>query len=123
MTETREIETDSKHLRVSVDEEAWRRAQLWELKNWQKQNYIFFKIAIKLRYMIRFYMGKRHPKPGDDWNYWWAEQFENYQVLPKKVSRAIELGSGPYTNLRLILKTTEIDSVICSDPLAEYYIK
>jgi len=60
---------------------------------------------------------------GDYWNYWWREQFENYSAIPKRLDSAIELGCGPYTNMRLILLDRCIDYVVCSDPLAREYIK
>ena len=35
----------------------------------------------------------------------------------------IELGCGPYTNTRLILKGRRAGRVVCSDPLADEYLK
>jgi SAM-dependent methyltransferase len=59
----------------------------------------------------------------DDWNTWWYHQFEEYRVISSTLTNAIELGCGPYTNLRLILKDRKADHVVCSDPLAGHYIK
>jgi SAM-dependent methyltransferase len=60
---------------------------------------------------------------GDDWNLWWREQFNNYEFLPGHLGDFIELGCGPYTNTRLIVKGREARRIICSDPLAREYLK
>ena len=60
---------------------------------------------------------------GDDWNYWWAEQFDGYRFLPEKLGEFIELGCGPYTNTRIIFQERTASRVVCSDPLAETYIQ
>src|SRR5258708_28645056 len=39
---------------------------------------------------------------GDDWNYWWLDAFEGYRALPARLGPALEVGSGPYSNIRLI---------------------
>jgi ubiquinone/menaquinone biosynthesis C-methylase UbiE len=60
---------------------------------------------------------------GDDWNYWWMHEFENYSLLPKSVGKSLEVGSGPYSNSRLISKVVNIGEIHCTDPLMEVYKK
>ena len=59
----------------------------------------------------------------DDWNTWWQDQFERYSFLPPKMDRAMEIGCGPYTNIRLIRKASSIRTILCSDPLVGAYSK
>src|SRR4029078_6672552 len=59
---------------------------------------------------------------GGDWNTWWAHHFEDYRFLPQRLESAIELGCGPYTNIRLITHGREIDRIVCSDPLIRDYL-
>jgi SAM-dependent methyltransferase len=59
---------------------------------------------------------------GDDWNSWWAKQFDHYQFLPENLGDYVELGCGPYTNTRLILRGRHADRVVCSDPLSAHYV-
>jgi SAM-dependent methyltransferase len=44
-------------------------------------------------------------------------------MLPKTIGNALELGCGPYTNIRLIREGRSIPSIICSDPLAAHYVQ
>lgn len=60
---------------------------------------------------------------GDDWNHWWALRFDGYETLPIEGRNAIELGCGPFTNLRIILQDRYFKHVVCSDPLAKEYIQ
>jgi SAM-dependent methyltransferase len=60
---------------------------------------------------------------GDDWNEWWRDAFDGYAMLPDEVHNAIELGCGPYTNIRLIRERCSIQHVVCSDPLACEYLR
>ncbi|MEW6157508.1 MAG: class I SAM-dependent methyltransferase, partial [Verrucomicrobiota bacterium] len=60
---------------------------------------------------------------GDDWNYWWKTQFDHYRFLPRSVPNALEVGCGPYTNLRLIRETCQPDHIVLSDPLIRTYVK
>jgi SAM-dependent methyltransferase len=84
----------------SVSLDRWKMAQKWELDVWKKCQEI-----------------------GDDWNIWWASHFDKYSFLDKNIGKAIELGCGPFTNLRLILPNRIWDRLVCSDPLAGEYIK
>ena len=59
---------------------------------------------------------------GDDWNHWWMQKFNNYREIPKALDQVIELGCGPFTNVRLIRKRRTIRRIVCSDPLARDYV-
>ena len=58
----------------------------------------------------------------DDWNHWWALQFEGYGFLPPIVDNYIEVGCGPYTNTRLDLRDRRARHIVCSDPQALRYV-
>jgi SAM-dependent methyltransferase len=59
---------------------------------------------------------------GDDRNLWWREQFDRFEFLPRDLGDYIELGCGPYTNTRLILRGRSAQRVVCSDPLIRTYL-
>ena len=101
-----------------VSKEIWDRAQQYELKAWKWQNSWVNSIVDAGK---RFF-GHKGVTVGDDWNNWWCEKFNNYEVIPNQNENAIELGCGPYTNIRLILNKKAIDHVVCSDPLVNEYI-
>jgi SAM-dependent methyltransferase len=51
-----------------------------------------------------------------------AASFDDYSVLARcEFKRAIELGCGPFTNLRVIARRTRIESCVLLDPLIESY--
>lgn len=108
---------------TKVNEERWRSAQQWELRHWvntQKQRALWGKNYIwRLLSLLRVVPQYR----GDDWNVWWARQFDNYNFLPPRVERAIELGCGPYTNMRLIVERCKAAEIVLSDPLIESYLQ
>lgn len=110
-------------LTLAVSEERWRRAQEWEAAFWRSQNPAAAQtLAARAKRLVKRALGMRSVTEGDDWNHWWAEQFENYRALPSRMESAIELGCGPYTNLRLILPGREVRRVVCSDPLMKHYL-
>jgi len=114
---------------LKVSEERWQKAQQWEAALWSsyttKHPY--------LKILAKFIKGLAKPKLlydmikyrdfycGDDWNYWWKNAFENYKALPKFFEKALEVGCGPYTNMRLISKHCKIQDIYCSDPLMDVY--
>ena len=59
---------------------------------------------------------------GDDSNAWWKEQFDGYAFLPREVNNALEVGCGPYTNMRLILEQCRARHLFLSDPLIRTYV-
>lgn len=106
-----------------VSAEAWQRAQTWERQHWvgaQKargkygKNYIWRMLAL-------LGMVPRHR--GDDYNRWWQQQFRDYSFLPETVANAIEVGCGPYTNMRLIQQRCKPRHLVLSDPLIRTYVK
>jgi len=60
---------------------------------------------------------------GNDWNDWWSHQFEGYRFLPAQIGDYVELGCGPYTNTRLIVKGRNVRRIVCSDPLITSYLR
>lgn len=83
-----------------VSQERWAQAQKWEGDVWA---------------------GCVTPD-GDDWNNWWAAHFDSYKFLPTNLGDVIELGCGPYTNIRVIMRGRAWKRVVCSDPLASRYL-
>lgn len=60
---------------------------------------------------------------GDDYNYSHATGFDNYSSLKGLTfERAIELGCGPFTNLRIIADVCAIVECDLLDPLIESYL-
>ena len=108
----------------AVDKDRWKRAQDWELAFWRREQH---KTGVKgtalrvLRPALQAVRSKR--ATGDDWNGWWRDQFDGYDFLPKHLGDYIELGCGPYTNTRLVIRGHTADRVVCSDPLADEYVK
>lgn len=90
---------------TKIDHERWIKAQEFEKKCWDEAWYL-----------------------GDDWNKWWYEKFEQYSVLEKNLPddvQLIEVGCGPFTNVRLIESTLQYKKVLkihLSDPLIESYL-
>jgi SAM-dependent methyltransferase len=109
--------------RLAVDRERWERAQAWELAFWrgaQRKTGARRIIYPLVRPLLVALESKR--ATGDDWNLWWRRQLESYRFLPVNLGDVIELGCGPYTNVRLILRGRTARRVVCSDPLAGEYV-
>ena len=93
---------------IRVDHERWLLAQQYEKKTWDEN----FQLC-------------------DDWNSWWKKRFEDYSLIEehlrdKKNISIIEVGCGPFTNVRLIesvLSYSDIKKITLSDPLLESYKK
>lgn len=105
-----------------VSPERWQAAQRWEQQHWvgaqqararYGKNYIW-------RVLAAFGFVPKHR--GDDWNSWWKDQFDGYRCLPPTVKNALEVGCGPYTNLRLMLDTCRPEHIYLSDPLIRTYV-
>ena len=106
-----------------VSRERWEAAQDWERNHWvvaQQTRARYFK-----NYIWRFLtaIGAVSKYRGDDWNTWWKERFDNYSFVPARVHNALEVGCGPYTNVRLMLDRTKFDHLYLSDPLIRTYVK
>lgn len=125
----REKELNKKKEILNVSEKRWLDAQDFERNLWIQNN----QRNSYLRIFSKFIRGIKNPKMlfnyfkyhdfycGDDWNYWWMEQFENYRTLPKYFEKALEVGCGPFTNIRLISKCCKINKIYCCDPLIYVY--
>ncbi|HXJ58009.1 MAG TPA: class I SAM-dependent methyltransferase [Candidatus Dormibacteraeota bacterium] len=106
-----------------VSEDRWKQAQQWEEQHWigaQKARARFGKNHL-WRVLSWFGLVPKHR--GDDWNLWWKIKFRNYEFLPARVENALEVGCGPYTNLRLMLDRCRPAHVVLSDPLIRTYVK
>lgn len=118
-----EPEAPAAGLPLKVSAERWKHAQEWEAAYWRAQNlHSPGTVAARLHSAVNAAFGRPTTNPGDDWNAWWAKQFQGYQVLPTRLANAIELGCGPYTNIRLIAQDRRIDHLWCSDPLVGQYL-
>ena len=105
-------QNDAKYIQddkiIQVDHDRWLLAQQYEKKTWDEN----FQL-------------------NDDWNHWWKEHFEDYSLVEehlrdKKDISIIEVGCGPFTNVRLIesiLAYSDIKRIVFSDPLLESYKK
>jgi SAM-dependent methyltransferase len=107
----------------SVSRDRWLEAQAWERELWvsSQRRQGWRRVTWPIMRPILRAVGWRRAW-GDDWNHWWADQFESYAFLPRDLGDYIEVGCGPYTNTRLILSGRSAGRVICSDPLVETYL-
>lgn len=107
-----------------VDHERWQAAQRWELDLWRREARVTPRAHVRrlLSSLGLVRLADRAVGLGDDWNQWWKERFDDYSFLPARVERALELGCGPFTNIRLIMMDHTFNSVCCSDPLAREYL-
>lgn len=88
---------------VQVPKERWRIAQAYERHTWMVAN----------------------SAAADDRNYIHLDGFDSYATLEglPPVGRAIELGCGPFTNMRLIGRHCRIGAVTLLDPLIQHYLE
>jgi SAM-dependent methyltransferase len=100
----------------------WLKAQEWEKNHWVQQRKLGSKYGKNAIWKILSLLNLMPKYRGDDFNYWWATQFNNYSFVPERLGNVIELGCGPYTNLRLILEKCSPSHVFLSDPLMRTYI-
>ncbi len=116
---------------LAVDQQKWLAAQEFERSCWVKANQNNSRSQILLKFLRAL---KRSPKnffellwyrdfyAGDDWNFWWKKQFDNYRTLPAQIGKALEVGCGPHTNIRLISRLKKINEIYCIDPLMDLYL-
>ncbi len=105
-----------------VSRERWLEAQAWEESVWTRREQRNGWRRTLWPMVGRAYGLAGVVKAADDWNHWWAEQFDDYFFLPSELGDVIELGCGPYTNVRLLLENRSARRVVCSDPLARRYV-
>lgn len=106
-----------------VSRARWQEAQQWELEFWKgaQRKHGWKRIVWPLAApALRALNWSR--AWGDDWNRWWRDQFDGYSFLPAHLGDCVELGCGPYTNIRLVLEGRTADRVVCSDPLVRSYL-
>lgn len=86
---------------VKVSKERWEKAQRTERKHWMD-------IGIGAQ---------------DDRNFYHAEKFDNYKSINSIVFKnALEVGCGPFTNLRLVGEYCKIKKCSLNDPLINDYL-
>jgi SAM-dependent methyltransferase len=110
------MHTFTKSPRVRTTADSWEAAQVEERREWRRQQTIPYIIMRAIR--------RRSIAPQvlfEDWNEWWKQRFHDYKLVPLKQSTVVEIGCGPYTNVRLMLQTHQIENIYCIDPLAEDY--
>lgn len=105
-----------------VAHDRWREAQRWEEAHWIRTQQFRAKYGKNWIWRVLRMFGLVEKYRGDDWNLWWKERFDHYSFLPKRVGNAIEVGCGPYTNMRHILPVCVADHLFLSDPLIRTYI-
>lgn len=125
------MKTNSPSSVLAVDNQQWLQAQEFERNCWVRDNQRNSRWQIVLKFLRALKKNPRHFiellkyrdfYAGDDWNFWWKEKFGDYRLLPNHFPRALEVGCGPYTNLRLISKLKKIDELHCLDPLMNLYL-
>ena len=85
---------------AKVTIERWQKAQRTESKHWME-------------------LGKN---ANDDRNFYHLNKFKNLEYLKNyKFSHALEIGCGPFTNLRLIANKLNINKCSLNDPLIKTY--
>lgn len=107
-----------------VDRGRWEAAQQWELDLWKAEARATSRA--RLRRLAALLGIGRIVSPflgwGDDWNLWWKDRFDGYSFLPDSLGDVLELGCGPFTNVRVMLAGRSFGQVHCSDPLARDYM-
>lgn len=89
--------------KTKVSLERWKQAQTWENSVWQNW-----------------------PVDADDWNVYWANQFDNYSFLNAyNINSILEVGCGPWAqNTRHVLKVVgQNKDVYLEDPLINNYLQ
>lgn len=110
-----------------ISDDRWKVAQAWELDQWSSAAGSTRRGRIRGA-VARTGLNRLFPSlqrllgVGDDWNEWWEERFEHYSLVPHSLENVIELGCGPFTNIRLIRRARQMRYIHCSDPLARKYI-
>lgn len=108
--------------RMKTTQERWKKAQEWECSYWSAKERMRRQWHRALAWRLLSWAGLKPRHRGDDWNQWWMDHFEGYQILPPKIDNALELGCGPYTNMRLIQERVSIQHLFLSDPLMRTYV-
>ena len=107
---------------AKVSPERWQQAQEWEEQFWRKTEKARTRFGKGTLWSLLAKLHVVSPYQGDDWNAWWKEKFDGYGFLPREVQNAVELGCGPYSNMRLILDSCKPRHLFLSDPLVKTYV-
>lgn len=110
-------------LKSKTSEAEWKTAQKWEESHWVNAQKARAKYGKNWIWKVLSWFGIVDKHRGDDWNTWWSEKFDHYSFLPPQVGHAIEVGCGPYTNIRLMTGRCQIGRLYLSDPLIRTYVK
>lgn len=87
---------------VTVSDDDWARAQAYEYATWMRR-------GLRAR---------------DDRNHDHARAFLQFRPIQgRRYARALEVGCGPFTNMRLLLEHVRVDSITLLDPLINQYLK
>lgn len=105
-----------------VTKDRWEQAQQWEEAHWVRSQQARAKMGKNYIWRVMHFFGMVEKYRGDDWNLWWKKQFQDYSFLPAQVDNAIEVGCGPYTNIRHIIPTCQPKHLFLSDPLIKTYV-
>jgi SAM-dependent methyltransferase len=109
------------HVNEAVDRNRWEKAQTWERAHWVRDQKELAKFGKNQIWRALSLFGFVEKYRGDDRNSWWSKMFNDYKFLPSSVENALEVGCGPYTNIRLIRKVCEPKHLFLSDPLIRTY--
>src|SRR5689334_10107140 len=113
---------NTQQLSESTDRETWETAQVWEREHWLRNNKALGRYGKNYIWRLLALFGFVEKYRGDDRNRWWKNAFDDYRMLPAQVENAIEVGCGPYTNMRLVQHACKAKHIFLSDPLIRTYI-
>ncbi len=105
-----------------VTRERWQIAQAWEENHWLREQKALARYGKNFAWRLLALMGKVEKYRGNDRNSWWKQVFDGYSFLPPDVNNALEIGCGPYTNIRLMLEACKPRHIFLSDPLIRTYV-
>ena len=106
-----------------VSHDRWQAAQKWEREFWVHTQRSRAQYGKNWIWRLLAACGLVSRYRGNDWNDWWKQQFDNYSFLPPVVPNALEVGCGPYTNVRLMLDRCRFEHLFLSDPLIRTFVK
>jgi SAM-dependent methyltransferase len=112
-----------KAISEKVDPEQWQLAQAWERAFWFREQKNLAKFGKNQIWRLLAAFGVVEKYRGDDDNRWWANCFDDYSFLPSTAENVIEVGCGPYTNMRLVRKACSPKHLFLSDPLIRTYVR
>jgi len=106
-----------------VSDKRWQEAQRWEEGHWIMTQRLRARYGKNYIWRMLSLFGLAPKYRGDDWNEWWKKAFNDYAFLPEDVANALEVGCGPYSNMRLIMERCHPKHLCLSDPLIRTYVR